>query len=127
MATVTRTGVLLYGNRHTVTVDVPSGTDYEAGGIGTVGTLVGIAVVDAKGGGPVVFAGDGVWRCAYKENERFSVGDKAYLNDDGEIIALPEEAGTYTCCGTVLAVDDTAGTIDLALNVFGETATVTAP
>ena len=126
MATIERTCRQLYGNTQTLVVDVPSGTDYKAGGLGCFGNMVGIAVVDAQGGGPVTFAGNGVWRCKYKTGERFSVGDEVFVDGDTwELIALPEDAGTYVCAGTAIAVDDTAETVDLVLNFVGITRTVT--
>ena len=125
MATIEKTCQHLYGNTQTLVVDVPSGTDYEAGGLGCFGNIVGIAIVAAKGGGPVTFAGNGVWRCKYKTGEQFSAGDQVYVDGESwELIALPEEAGTYTCCGTAIAVDDTAETLDLVLNFVGITTTV---
>ena len=125
MATIEKTCQHLYGNTQTIVVDVPSGTDYQAGGLGCFGNMVGISVVDAKGGAPVTFAGNGVWRCKYKTGEQFSVGDEVFV--DGatwELIALPETAGTYVCAGTAIGVDETAETIDLVLNFIGITKTV---
>ena len=127
MATIAKTCQQLYGCKSQISVRVPSGTDYEAGGLGCFGNMVGIALSTSKGGQDVVFAGDGVWRCKVKtgEGEKFSAGDKAYIDGETwEIIALPEEAGTYVCAGTVLDVDDDGDYITLVLNFFGETATV---
>ena len=126
MATVAKTCQQLYGCKSQISVNVPSGTDYEAGGLGCFGNIVGIALSTSKGGQDVAFGGDGVWRCKVKEGEgqNFSSGDKAYIDENWEIIALPETAGTYVCAGTVLDVDSENDYITLVLNFFGEKATV---